>query len=73
MTPIDGLERQLTTGLTDLAGTSTPDYRDDILRQVARTRQRPTWTFPERWIPMAVIAQPTRGRDRRRGRSSSSC
>ena len=61
MTPIDGLERQLTTGLTDLAGTSTPDYRDNILRQVARTRQRPLWTFPERWLPMAVISQPRAG------------
>ena len=65
MTPIDGLERQLTTGLTDLAGTSAPDYRDDILRQVARTRQRPTWTFPERWTPHGCHLRTTGDRDAR--------
>ena len=39
-------------------GASAPDYRDDILRQVARTRQRPAWTFLERWLPMTVITRP---------------
>ncbi len=58
MTSDDRLWRQLTEGLTDLAGTSTSDHEDDILRQVARTRQRPAWTFPERWLPMAVITRP---------------
>ena len=33
----------------------TPDYRDDIVQQTARTRQRPAWTFPERWLPMAAV------------------
>lgn len=31
-----------------------PEYRDDLVRQIAATRQRPAWTFPERWLPMAV-------------------
>lgn len=53
----DRSSRQLTAGLVDLAGTSAPDYRHDILRQVARTPQRPVWTFPERWIPMALVTQ----------------
>ena len=56
MTPSDRLSARLTAGLTDLAGTSAPDYRNDILRQVARTRQRPAWTFPERWIPKMLVA-----------------
>ncbi len=56
MTPDDRLPRRLSAGLNDLAGAGTPDYRNDILRQVARTRQRPAWTFPERWIPVTLIA-----------------
>ena len=34
---------------------AVPDYRDDIVRQTARMRQRPAWTFPERWLPVSVI------------------
>jgi Tol biopolymer transport system component len=58
MTPSERLEAELSAGLNDLAGTSTLDYRNDILRQVARTRQRPAWTFSERWLPMTVITRP---------------
>ena len=32
-----------------------PDYIDDVLARTAATRQRPGWTFPERWLPMATI------------------
>ena len=39
-------------------GRARPTTADDILRQVARTRQRPAWTFLERWLPMAVITRP---------------
>jgi Tol biopolymer transport system component len=35
-----------------LAG--TPDYRDDLVRQVRAVRQRPAWTFPGRWLPMEL-------------------
>ena len=56
----DRTSRQLAAGLVDLAGTSAPDYRNDILGRVARTRQRPAWTFPERWIPMALVTHRTR-------------
>jgi Tol biopolymer transport system component len=34
-----------------------PAYRDYILRQTARTRQRPAWSFLERWLPMVDIAR----------------
>ena len=48
-------DERLGTRLTDtLAGTSTPALRNDILAQTSRTRQRPAWTFPERWLPMTV-------------------
>jgi Tol biopolymer transport system component len=43
--------------LTDIASPRVPDYVDDLLAQTAATRQRPRWTFPERWLPMGVIAR----------------
>src|SRR6185312_13093665 len=42
----------------DLAAARVPDYFDDMLRQTARTRQRPAWSALERWLPMGVIARP---------------
>ena len=57
MTPNDRITERLGIGLSDLAGTGAPDYRDDILRQVARTRQRPAWTFLERWLPMDIAVR----------------
>jgi len=35
----------------------TPDYRDDLVRQTAAMRQRPAWTFPERWLPMDLATR----------------
>ena len=60
MTPRDRLlhltsDDALHDGLIELAGSSAPDYRDDILQRVARTRQRPRRTFIERWLPMSLI------------------
>ena len=46
------LERALSEAIADLAGTSAPDYLDDILERTARTRQRPWWTFPGRYTAM---------------------
>lgn len=54
MTPIDRFERQLPDELSHLAAERTPDYLDDLFAQTARTRQRPAWTFPERWLPMTI-------------------
>ena len=42
----------------------TPDYRDDIVRQTAGMRQRPAWTFPERWLPVSVITSRAHSRPR---------
>jgi hypothetical protein len=51
---VDRFEVKLPDILTELALPSVPDYIDDVLRQTARTRQRPGWTFPERWLPMDI-------------------
>jgi DNA-binding beta-propeller fold protein YncE len=60
MTPIDSFERQLPDGLADLAGARMPGYLDDILEVTGRTRQRPRWTFFERWLPVSVITNASR-------------
>ena len=36
-----------------------PSYRDDIVQLTADTRQRPAWTFPERWIPVDTTLRRT--------------
>jgi len=57
MMPTDRFERRLPGLLTELAEPRTPDYFDDLLQQTARTRQRPAWSFLERWLPMVDIAR----------------
>jgi hypothetical protein len=49
----DRLERSLSEAIAGLAGTSTPAYLDDILKRTARTRQRPWWGFPRRYVSMS--------------------
>jgi hypothetical protein len=53
----DRIERRLPGILTDLAEPQAPDYIDDILSLTARTRQRPGWTFLERWLPMDIAVR----------------
>ncbi len=50
-------EREIPQLMDALAPTHLPDYFDDMLRQTARTSQRPAWSTFERWLPMGVIAQ----------------
>jgi dipeptidyl aminopeptidase/acylaminoacyl peptidase len=57
MTAFDRFEQRLPALLDDLAFAQTPDYTDDLLARTAATRQRPGWTFPERWLPMSTITQ----------------
>jgi Tol biopolymer transport system component len=52
MTSPQRFERDLSGLLTDLYVGALPDYRDDLLRSTAATRQRPAWSFPTRWLPM---------------------
>jgi Tol biopolymer transport system component len=57
MTTPSRIERNLPGILGDLSAAPTPDYLDDVFARTGRTRQRPGWTFPERWLPMADIAR----------------
>ncbi|MEP6638201.1 MAG: hypothetical protein ABJC39_02535 [Chloroflexota bacterium] len=56
MTTDRRFERHLPDILDDLYVGPTPDYRNEVLAAAVRTRQRPAWTFPGRWLPMADIA-----------------
>ncbi len=49
--------RDLPHILEDLATGPYPDYVEDVLATTAQMRQRPAWTFPERWFPMVGIAR----------------
>ncbi len=55
MTTERRLERDLPQILGDLAMGPYPDYIDDVLATTAQRRQRPAWTFPERWLPMDIV------------------
>ena len=52
----DALERELTAWFFDMAVPRTPDYTTDIVQRTATVRQRPRWAFPERWLPVSVVA-----------------
>jgi Tol biopolymer transport system component len=54
MTSPRRFEQDVPALLADLYLAGIPDYRDDLVRQVAGTRQRPAWTFPGRWLPMEL-------------------
>jgi hypothetical protein len=51
----DRFERELPELFDELAAARTPDYFDDIVQRSERMRQRPAWTFPERWLPMSAL------------------
>ena len=53
MSGIDRADIQLSGLLHDLAG-SADEPIDEVLARTAGMRQRPSWTFPERWLPMSV-------------------
>lgn len=57
MTSPRRFEQDLPALLADLYLAGTPDYRDDLVRQVDRVRQRPAWTFLERWLPMDLVTK----------------
>ena len=57
MTTPTRLERTLPEILAELAAGPTPEYLDDVFARTAPMRQRPGWTFPERWLPMADITR----------------
>ncbi|MFL5675972.1 MAG: TolB family protein [Chloroflexota bacterium] len=56
MTSETRFDRRLPDVLEGLYLGPTPDYRNDVLAAATAQRQRPAWTFPGRWFPMADIA-----------------
>jgi dipeptidyl aminopeptidase/acylaminoacyl peptidase len=58
MTTFDRFERSIPELMTELAPARVPDYFDDLLRQTATHRQRPAWSYPERWLPVDITARP---------------
>ena len=57
MTSERRFEQELPGLLDDLYMGPMPAYRDHVLHHTARIRQRPAWSFPERWLPMVDIAR----------------
>jgi Tol biopolymer transport system component len=56
MTSRDDLDRSLAAWLSDRAPMSEPEHLlGQVLARTARTRRRPAWRIPERWIPMSAI------------------
>jgi Tol biopolymer transport system component len=48
---------RMSTALHEVGGSARPGYLEDIVAQAQRTRQKPAWTFPERWLPMSVAVR----------------
>ena len=49
-------DARLTGLLEELYLGAAPAYRDEVLANAVQQRQRPAWSFPGRWLPMADIA-----------------
>ena len=58
MTTFDRFERAIPELMSELAPARVPDYLDDMLRETATHRQRPAWSYPERWLPVEITARP---------------
>ena len=56
----DLVDARVAGAIDEIAAASRPDYLDDVFQVTARTRQRPRWTFLERWLPMdtAIAGRP---------------
>ena len=48
------IERRLPAILAELGSGPYPDYTDALLARTASARQRPSWAFLERWIPLST-------------------
>ena len=52
-------DRRLSAWLETVAPAREPEHLlDAVLARTARTRRRPAWRIPERWIPMTTITTP---------------
>jgi Tol biopolymer transport system component len=57
MTASERFDRDLGELMADLAEPRFPDYFDEVLDRAVATRQRPAWTFPERWFLMGLLTR----------------
>jgi dipeptidyl aminopeptidase/acylaminoacyl peptidase len=57
MTTFERFERDIPELMNELAPVRVPDYFDSMLRETARHRQRPAWSYLERWLSMGVLAR----------------
>ena len=48
------VDRVLPELFAELAGGRTPDYLEAAIERASSRPQRPSWTFPGRWIPMQI-------------------
>ncbi|HEY8198587.1 MAG TPA: hypothetical protein VIF44_02360 [Candidatus Limnocylindrales bacterium] len=55
MTTFERFEGDLPMLLEELAPPRTPDYLDSVFGRTSGSRQRPAWSFPERWLPMSTL------------------
>lgn len=56
MNRLDGLERDLTAWFAESTSPRDPELTEDVLWVTARMRQRPRWSFAERWLPAGVLS-----------------
>lgn len=61
MTTFERFERNLPDLLEALAAPRRPDYADELFARTAASRQRPGWTFPERWLPVSALTRSLAG------------
>ena len=57
MTTFERFERSIPALMNELAPTRVPDYFDDMLRRTASHRQRPAWSYLERWLPVEITTR----------------
>jgi Tol biopolymer transport system component len=50
-------DRDLGDLMAEVAQPRFPDYFDEALDRAVAKRQRPAWTFPERWFPMDILSR----------------
>jgi Tol biopolymer transport system component len=55
MSATERFDRVFEDVLADLAEPRYPTYIDDVLERATRGSQRPSWMFPERWLPMTAL------------------
>jgi dipeptidyl aminopeptidase/acylaminoacyl peptidase len=56
MSRFDRIETRMPQLLTEIADPREPDYFETVVGRTRRSRQRPAWTFPERWLPMSLVS-----------------